>query len=95
MCSCSIPSEVDFHIDKTFQQKYNVTKSVLGQGNPTSKAIHDVTNRKVEKISRLLCVAVGKVSPQILVWPKFIGCFAVYLTTDLGSEAFELPIPLW
>lgn len=68
---------------------------VLGLKDPASKAVHEETNRRVEKISRILHVATGVVCPQFVVWPKFLGCFAIYFTTDVGSEAFELPFPMW
>lgn len=37
----------------------------------------------------------GIVSPQFVNWPKFFASFGAYFTTDLGNEAFQLPIPFW
>lgn len=43
--------------------------------------------------SNLLVIA--KVTPIIWVCPKCIACVYFYITTDLGDDAFELPLPMW
>lgn len=68
---------------------------VSGLKNLTSKAIHVATDRQQEKISRFLYVAMGKIAPHLIIWPKCIVCFAIYFTSDLGDAAFQLPIPVW
>lgn len=60
-----------------------------------SKVIHEATNHRVEKLSKILYTVIGKVSPIFIIWIKFISDFIVYVTTDLGNEAFELPAPIW
>lgn len=59
------------------------------------KANYCATNRQVAKICKILDVGMAKVMPQFMIWPKFIACFVIYFITDLGSEAFELPLPAW
>lgn len=69
--------------------------NILGTENSASIDIHEATNRQIEKICRILHMAMSKVPPHFVIWPKYFGCLGIYFTTDLGREAFELPIPLW
>lgn len=50
------------------------------------------TNGKIKKLSDHLSFGMIKISPAGSTIPTFIVCFANYLTTDLGTDAFELPI---
>lgn len=68
---------------------------VLGLENPTSKVIYVETDQRVEKICQILDVVMVHVLPQCLIWPTFVMSFVIYFTTNFGSDAFQLPIPLW
>lgn len=52
-------------------------------------------NQKIEKWCKIIELITVKVSPLTVVIPKLITSFFDYFTTDLGSEAFELPTPMW
>lgn len=66
----------------------------LESKNPASKAIYAETNRQVEKWSKFIILGIAKVTPFFLVWPKFVVSLVTYFTTDLGSDALELPFPM-
>lgn len=58
-------------------------------------AIYVEINERVEKICEIIYFIVAKMTPACVVFPKFFGCLLVYFTTDLGSEALVLPLPMW
>lgn len=60
-----------------------------------SRAIYEDTNRQLEKLSGILYVAFVKVLPQLMIWPTFALSYVKYFATDLGADAFELPLFLW
>lgn len=60
-----------------------------------SKAIYDETNRQADKWSKIICLAVAKITPICMVLPQCIISLLVYSTTDLGYDAFELVLPMW
>lgn len=57
--------------------------------------MYEKTNRLTEKISKIMLFAIVYVSVPGFVLPTGIYCFFKYFTTDLGPDAFELPIPVW
>lgn len=59
------------------------------------KITYDEVNRRIEKYSEIAYIVMVKVSPVLLVLPKFVVAMFVYYTTDEGDEALELPFPLW
>lgn len=61
---------------------------------PESKLIYREINEKIERKCKRISVYVIKVWPLCNVAPTFIMSFATYFTTDLGSDAFELPLPM-
>lgn len=67
----------------------------VGLKNARSKEIYEDTNRLLEKISGILFIAFVKVVPQLMIWPTFALSFAKYFATDLGADAFQLPLFLW
>lgn len=63
--------------------------------NPTSRALNERINQLVEKLSEIICsVGVKLVAPGIIL-PKVIFSYFIYFTTDAGSAAFGLPLPMW
>lgn len=74
---------------------YNTINCKLGIIIPTSNAIYEETNRLVEKSTKNGFFILKYVIAPIFVLPKAIVCFSIYFTTDLGNNAFELPVPIW
>lgn len=62
---------------------------------PRSRAIYEQCNQLAEKITKLMQIVVVHVSVPGFVLPKAIYSYFVYFTTDLGVDAFVLPIPTW
>lgn len=80
----------------------NLKKSIIfsnasnvGLKYPRSKAMYENTNRLVEKISKFISFLIVYISIPAFVLPKAFYCFFIYFTTDLGPDAFALPIPTW
>lgn len=69
--------------------------NILGSKNPSTKQLYDNTNRKVEKWSEFIFLVMVKVTPIAWLLPKVIISLFLYLTTDLGNNALELPSPMW
>lgn len=68
----------------------------IGLMNPTLKTIYRKTNEEIKKVHKILNFALVKSTPVCVTIPVFIASFVAYFTTDLGTEAFELPIPtMW
>lgn len=63
--------------------------------DPTMTPIYVDTNQKIEKYSKIICFVMGKAAAICFVVPKLIVSFVNYFTTDLGSDAFELPYFMW
>lgn len=66
-----------------------------GSQNPASNVIYIEVVDRVEKWSRFIHFVMLKVSIPCFVLPKYIVCFYLYFTTDMGNDAFELPLPIW
>lgn len=70
-------------------------RNVLGSKNPASEAIYEKTNQIVEKYSEIGIFALKNVIAPSFIHPKAIVSFFIYFYTDLGNDAFNLPIPMW
>lgn len=68
---------------------------ISGLKNAAAKAIHDATDRHVEKLSRILNLDLATWLPQFIIWPTFVLCFVKYFAAGLDSDAFQLPFPFW
>lgn len=68
---------------------------VAGHKYPKSRRFFFKITRQVELLSRIVFTLVMKMVLQIVMLPKCIASYGAYFTTDLGSESFELPAPLW
>lgn len=53
------------------------------------------TNRKIEKWTEIIAFAMVKVTPVCWISPKAIISFVLYFATDMGNNAFALPIAMW
>lgn len=73
---------------------YNVL-CVVGLSNPVSKTIYDETNQKIEKRFKILDVVLLKATPACVTLPMLIINLVTYFTTDIGSDALELPFQMW
>lgn len=67
----------------------------IGMKYPRSKVMCEKTNRLAEKISKLIQFVIVDVSVVGFVLPIGIYSYFIYFTTELGADAFELPIPSW
>lgn len=67
----------------------------LGSTNSISKVKYDEINEFVEKLSKIIYFVVMKVSVLVFAMPRDSFCSFVYITSDLGPNAFELPFPIW
>lgn len=66
----------------------------LGLKCVASRALYEKSNHLMEKLSRIVYfIAVGGVLGVVI--PKAIVCFFKYYTTNLGRDAFDLPLPTW
>lgn len=53
------------------------------------------TNQKVERLCEIVFMVFMKVAIQLIVLPKCIASFVAYFVGGLGSDSFELPVPMW
>lgn len=65
----------------------------LGLVHPTSKRIYTKPDQQLEKLNGILQLVIVKVIPFSVVIPKYLTCFLMYFITDLGNDAFEIPLP--
>lgn len=70
-------------------------KFISGLIYPASMEIHTKTNLLVDKITKIMFFFITWLSVPSFILPKFFGSFFIYFTTDIGSDAFELPLPMW
>lgn len=57
--------------------------------------MYEETNQTVEKWCKIVYIVLVKLSVPCIVLPKSIYSLIIYFITDLGPDAFELPIPVW
>lgn len=67
----------------------------LGSQNPASKVKCEEMNEFVENLSKIIDFLLVKTFLPGFLFFKAILCYFIYFTTDLESNAFELPIPMW
>lgn len=65
-----------------------------GMKNPESKRIFDEAIEQVEKWSKIMTLATI-LAPLCGVLSRAAPSIFFYFTTDLGNEAFALPVPMW
>ena len=69
-------------------------KNLLGMIYPASTPIYIETDKLVEKLNAIMYFLITRVSAPSFVLPKFFASYFVYFTTDMGNDAFELPLPM-
>lgn len=60
-----------------------------------SKEMYAEIAQKLNKWNRNIDLIAAKLSPVFIVIPKGLACLAIYWTTDLHGDAFELIFPMW
>lgn len=78
-----------------FDEELKKKRLFLGCKYPKSEALFFKANQQVEQLSQIIFTALVKVALQLFMLPKFIVSYVVYVTTDTGSESFQLPVPFW
>lgn len=66
-----------------------------GSKYPATKAMFQKKDQQIEKWTKIIFFVVMRIGVQCTMLPTCIGSFILYLTTDLGQNAFVLPIPMW
>lgn len=73
----------------------NFKYMTIGLESSKMKALYEKTNQRVEKYSRIgAFVTVCVIVPSFML-PKAIVSFFMYFTSDVGNDAFNLPVPIW
>lgn len=78
-----------------FLKKSKINPLTGLQISTTSELIHQKCIEKVEKLVQNLYIIIKIVVQNCVIWPTFIVSFVTYFTTDLQSEAFQLPFYIW
>lgn len=73
--------------------KINLNKLILELENSLPK--YEETNKQTEKWSKIIYFGLVKVTPICWMLPTFIISCRNYVTTDLGNDALEMPLPIW
>lgn len=60
-----------------------------------SKKMFGESMEQVEKWSKIVTFISQKIAPLCGVSCGLIPSFYSYFVTDLGSESFKLPVPMW
>lgn len=74
---------------------YMLHAHILGLQYPASQRIYNQINPEVEKWCELIYFANMRVFFPVGMSLEFIFGFAMYFTTDLGNDAFAVPLPFW
>lgn len=82
----SFPFSIDNKISKL---------SILGWNIPKSRRFFLKRGRRTERLSEMIFMVVMKILVQLVMLPKIITSYCVYFLTDLGSDSFQLPLPMW
>lgn len=59
-----------------------------------SKSIFNEAKQLADKLNEILFFLLVQITPAC-GFPWVIYTFFMYFVTDLGSDAFELPLPMW
>lgn len=74
---------------------FSYLNRILGSKYPGSTANYAKVNLLGEKWSKFVEFSFVKLALNISTFPKFIYCLYQYYAMDLGTDAFELPFPIW
>lgn len=68
---------------------------ILGIKHSASMMIYIDAIDQMDTWSKIVYFFIAKIALNCFIWPKPILLFFLYFTTDVGTDAFELPIPMW
>lgn len=60
--------------------------------NPTLTTIYTQTNEKIEKMVETMNFWLVKLTAPFCTIPTILGSFITFYTSNLGADAFELPL---
>lgn len=83
---------------RRYAADWHATKMLLffiGLKYTASKSILIKTHRIVELLCKILNSVVLYNTPFGFTFPKAIMCYVIYYSTDAGTNAFKLPLPMW
>lgn len=66
-----------------------------GLENPISKTIYAETGDKIQTAARFIKLFFPEMTPVLTIVPPFLASLIAVYTTDAGTDAFELPVPMW
>ena len=76
--------------------RFKTEKNILElKYHPKSKPIYMRSNRATDRINSILFAAIVIIFFPLAMISILSVSFCDYLTTDLGSEAFQMPFPFW
>lgn len=78
-----------------FQINFSIFKMNLGLESSIAKAMYEEANQRFEKYTKIGMFLLTNVLVPCALLPKVIVSFFLYFNTDLGENAFYLPLPLW
>ena len=94
MCAlCCLVDNFFFQMKK--QRNKETHENFLGSQNPASKTIYVKVIHLIDKLSRFANLCILKVTLPCLILPRYVASFYIYFTTDVGNDAFELPLTMW
>lgn len=65
----------------------------LGSHHPTSKFLYGEMTEKVEKWSKIIFVALVKITVPATMLPVFVTAVVKYLTSESKDDVYQLPFP--
>lgn len=87
------PNDVKGATRIIFSSKKNT--SILALKYSESKSIFRKANHLAEKLNKILMFVLVILTPACGALPWIIYTYSMYFTTDLGPNAFQIPIPMW
>lgn len=57
--------------------------------------MYEKADQFVEKWSKFINIFFVRIGVTFLILPKVMQSYVTYFITDLGVEAFALPVPMW
>lgn len=80
-------------ISKIHSLIFGLNLYLLGLENPASKPLYMETSAKVKKVVETTTLLLAIVTPICVIVPTFLANLIACLTTDMGAEDLELPLP--
>lgn len=68
---------------------------ITGLNNPKSNNLYDTVSKNLEKWSRIIDLAIAKLSPIFIVLPGLIATVYAYFTGNLNEENIRMGLSFW